>query len=164
MKSHCVILTIMFALVCFLNPFLFHFFYRNFSTVSAIHGSNCGDEFILLPLNGNHSECVFDSTSAGGIVSEQRVPTVNFCDCPPSNFIERCRVMQEMYRHFVDHHRCVTLHGLKGKNKNHELAQFSMCQNGSLFRCFYVSVLLSLFFALFNCTLSLTILGYISVC
>jgi hypothetical protein len=86
------------------------------STVSAIHGSNCGDEFILLPLNGNHSECVFDSTSVGGVVSEQRIQTVNFCDCPPSNFIERCRVMQEMYRHFVDHHRCVTLHGLKGKN------------------------------------------------
>jgi hypothetical protein len=86
------------------------------STVSAIHGSNCGDEFILLPLNGNHSECVFDSSSVGGVVSEQRVQTVNFCDCPPSNFIERCRVMQEMYRHFVDHHRCVTLHGLKGKN------------------------------------------------
>ena len=87
------------------------------STVSAIHGSNRGEEFVLLPLNGNHTECVFQNVSKSSqtICQEKRSQTINFCDCPPSNFIERGRIMQEVFRHFVDSHRCVTLHGQRGK-------------------------------------------------
>ena len=80
-------------------------------------------------------------------MSEQRVQTVNFCDCPPSNFIERCRVMQEMYRHFVDNHRCVTLHGLKGKTR--EKAYLSiytkLIQHPSIFT-YFIFFLFFLFF------------------
>ena len=86
------------------------------STISAIHGSNMGDEFILLPLNGNHSEIVFEDDILKEPITVTKNRTINFCDCPPSHFIERCRIMQEMFRHFVDNHRCVTLQGLRGRS------------------------------------------------
>ena len=101
-----------------------------YSTVSAITGSDVGDEFILLPLNGNHSESVFDDVENLECYDENVIgfnvntniinktksssQTVNFCDCPPSNFIERGRVMQEIFRSFVDSHRCVTIQGARG--------------------------------------------------
>jgi hypothetical protein len=84
-----------------------------FSTVSAIRGSDYIDEFILLPINGDHTECVFDKTQIGEHNNETKA-TINLCDCPPSNFMERPRVMQELYRHFVDNHRCITLKGSQG--------------------------------------------------
>ena len=104
--------------------------------MSAIRGSDVGDEFILLPLNSNHSESVFDDVEQLECDNENRVglnentgrsinkitktkaksssQTVNFCDCPPSNFVERGRVMQEIFRSFVDAHRCVTIQGARG--------------------------------------------------
>lgn len=75
-----------------------------------------GDEFILLPLNGNHSEIVFEDDILKEPITVTKNRTINFCDCPPSHFIERCRIMQEMFRHFVDNHRCVTLQGLRGRS------------------------------------------------
>jgi hypothetical protein len=84
-----------------------------FSTVSAIRGADYIDEFILLPINGDHTECVFDKAQIGEHHNETK-STVNLCDCPPSNFMERPRVMQELYRHFVDNHRCITLKGSQG--------------------------------------------------
>ena len=84
------------------------------STVSAITGSDFGEEFILLPINGNHSESVFSDVSEGQYENETKMSTLNLCDCPPSNFIDRCRVMQEIYRLYVDNHRCVTVQGVRG--------------------------------------------------
>ena len=85
------------------------------STVSAINDCDYADEFILLPLNGNHSETVFEDAIEGSYDYALKAPTINMCDFPPSNFIERGRVMQELFRHFVDSNRCVTLLGEKGK-------------------------------------------------
>jgi hypothetical protein len=53
--------------------------------------------------------------------------------------------MQEMYRHFVDNHRCVTLHGLKGKIQEKAFLSIytKLIQHPSILR------ILSIFFSIF---------------
>ena len=93
-------------------------------------GNDFGDEFILLPLNGNHTESIFEDVEYG-IYDNENIKTntgtninnniktisktINLCDCPPSNFIERGRIMQEVFKYFVDCQKCVTIQGLRGK-------------------------------------------------
>ena len=93
-------------------------------------GNDFGDEFILLPLNGNHTESIFEDVEYG-IYDNENIKTntgtninnniktisktINLCDCPPSNFIERGRIMQEVFKYFVDSQKCVTIQGLRGK-------------------------------------------------
>jgi hypothetical protein len=79
-----------------------------------MRGKETGLEFILLPLQGDHTECVFNKIEKGEYVNETKLQSINLSDCPPSNFVERSRTMQEIYRHFIDNHRCVTLKGVTG--------------------------------------------------